>query len=251
MKIFQIIIAMVIGGINSMPAQQELFDESIQLLKNSQVSQAIALMDSIHNMGYISTELYSNLAHAHALNHDHAHAILNYERALVWAPHNKNIHKALAAHRKQLQIQISEIPDFILVTYYRSIVNMFTASTWSILQLILGIISIGALFLLWFSPPSFLSRRVVLITTIAACVMSILLACIAWSKKGYENSQHQGIIMMDDITLHQAPDKLSPTVAPLGAGNKVFILSEIGEWYKVTLRDKDTGWVKKEEVTII
>jgi len=232
--------------------QNQQFARSVELLNSGNPIAAIAVMDSILSDGYASTELYSNLGNAHFAQGNKAKSILYYEKALILSPSNNDIMKSIDAVRRQLDIQITDIPDFILVGYYRNVVNLFSASTWGMLQLLSGLVAIGALFLYFFPRSNInLSSRSISIIGISALVLSLLFLAFAHSKKGYELSQNQAVVMASNVSIHQAPDKLSPEVAPLGEGNKVFIVSELGDWYKVSLRDKDTGWIKKEEVAII
>ena len=234
-------------------AQQGAFNKSVELLSNDNPTEAITIMDSIIANGSVSPELYSNLGKANFLTGDMARAMLSYEKALLLDPGNKNIGKSINAIRKELNVQITDIPDFILLNYYRTVVNLFSASTWSVLQLLSGLLAIALLLLHLFprynSTP--LSERSIKVAGISILILSCFFLLCANSKKGYELGKNQGIVMTADISLHKAPDKLSPEIAPISAGNKVFIISELGEWYKVSLRDKDLGWVKKEEVAII
>ena len=57
--------------------------------------------------------------------------------------------------------------------------------------------------------------------------------------------------MVEVSSINQAPDDISPEVTEVGEGIKVWITDELGDWYKVVLRDKDEGWIKKSEVEVI
>ncbi|MFT6806862.1 MAG: hypothetical protein ACJA01_000078 [Saprospiraceae bacterium] len=249
-KIF--LLLLLFGLSYSLQAQQGAFDRSVEFLKNDDPIGAITIMDSIIANGTASPELYSNMAKANFSTGNLAKAILFYEKGLLLDPGNKLMQQSIAAIRQDLDIQITHIPDFILLNYYRSVVNLFSATIWSTLQLLAGFSAILLLFLQLF--PRYnttLSSKTIKMAGISMLIISCLSLVFAKSKKGYEIDKHGGIVMAPRISLHQAPDKLSPEVTPIGAGNKIFIISELGEWYKVSLRDKDTGWVKKEEVAII
>lgn len=229
---------------------QQSFKQSVQALTDGDTEIAIKALDSIISSGQVSAEVYSNLAHAHFLEGSNAKAILNYERALILNPGNEAIEGALNAIRERLEVNITDIPDFILTTMYREVVNIMSSTSWSILQLILGMIGIGALFLLLF-PRGLLPPRQVKIIGITALVLCLLMGVFAWSKKGYEQDKDHGIIMFSNKAIYAAPDDQSPEVAPVGSGNKVLILSELGDWFKVELRDRDTGWIKKSALELI
>jgi len=84
---------------------------------------------------------------------------------------------------------------------------------------------------------------------------SLLIFCLisglmAYHSKLTELGGDQAISMQSQ-ELYEAADDRSNSIVSIGPGNKVFLLDTIGDWYKVQLRDKDTGWVKKDRVSII
>jgi uncharacterized protein YgiM (DUF1202 family) len=55
----------------------------------------------------------------------------------------------------------------------------------------------------------------------------------------------------EDQSLYEGPDTVSEEVKKLTGGNKVKILDEDGEWYKVSAVDSEQGWIKKQNVKLI
>jgi len=87
-------------------------------------------------------------------------------------------------------------------------------------------------------------------------VTSVLIALVALtSLLAYQRKVYsiggQAAICMKDQKLYEAPDDRSEELVDLGPGNKVYILDQIGDWYKVQLRDKDVGWVRMSDCQMI
>lgn len=199
--------------------------------------------------GQHSEELYVNLGYAYYQNGDLANAILYYEKALKLEPRDADVLNAIEQIRSELLVQVSDIPDFILVRAYRSVSNMMSATTWSILQLIMGVLFLYGLYQVLLKD---LSLKKVHAWGILASLLALSLVCglMSYHSQLVERGGDQAISMVDQ-ELYKAADDRSESIVTIGPGNKLFLLDTIGDWYKVQLRDKDTGWVKKEKVSLI
>ncbi len=199
--------------------------------------------------GQHSKELYMNLGYAYYQDGDLANAVLYYEKALKLAPLDSYVKTSLAQIRAELPIQVSDIPDFILVRAYRSVSNLMSAATWSIIQLIFGLMFLYGLYQVLLKGVTM--KRTYSWTLLGVLlVLSLICGLMSYHSKLVEDGGDQAISMVDQ-ELYKAADERSESVVTIGPGNKVFLLDTIGDWYKVQLRDKDTGWVKKEKVRLI
>ena len=219
-------------------------------IDNENYTVAIPLLEGLIQEGNESSDLYSQLGYAFYQQGSLARSMLNYERALKLAPRNKRILESIDLIRSQLPVRITNIPDFILVRWYERIANLMTSTMWSLVQL-LSLVTLILLLYFWLFrqrvdpwPPK---RWVVIGFTL---VFSLFLILITAEKRDIENNLSYAISMNDQV-LFQAPDERSEEVVSIGPGNKVYILDQIKEWYKVQLADKDIGWCKKENLEII
>ena len=221
-----------------------------QLMAEDKFSEAIAMMEAQIQKNRYSKELLMNLGYAHFKNGNFASSILNYERAKKLNPRDKNIREALSHVRGQLPIQITHIPDFILIRFFKSLITSFSSLTWSVLQ-ILFFLALIVLLHHWlfknrvtewrFQHWSFL---------LSLLAMIVITGIFSYRSKSYEIGGNEGISTFNQ-SVRIAPDEKSTEVVEIGPGNKVYILDNIGDWYKVQLEDKDSGWIKKENVAII
>ncbi len=212
--------------------------------------QAIPELLAILEGGNHSPELYAQLGYSYYQEADLAHAVLYYEKALKLKPRDKDISDALDLIRNELSIQITEIPDFVLSRYYRNVSRLFSSTSWSVIQLLCGALLLGLIYLRLFKSGEHLSNKWAGILIGLTAFLMLLSVLFASARKYEEKGQVSGIAMSEH-GIYEAPDDRSELIVSIGPGNKVFLIDEIGEWYKVLLRDKDTGWIPKDQIKLI
>lgn len=249
-RLYHLIAILSIGlSSSSLIGQEVSFQGASQALEDGEIQTAQLQYKQLIEDGFSSPELYSNLAKTYYLDGDRINAILYYERALRLAPSNDDVINALNNIRQELDVRLSDIPDFIVVAAYRGYVRSLSPRSWLILQVLFGGLSLVGLYLLFFK-----AGGVPKWTTYGVGIAALLfLLSWLWSHqaKSYIMSRDEAIITVNSTSLYSAPDDISPEVTAVVGGIKIWITDELGDWYKVRLRDKDEGWVKKEEVTII
>jgi len=218
-------------------------DNATPLVRTTEEWQAIL------DEGQHSKELYMQLGYTYYQEGDLANAMLYYEKADRLAPRDLDIADAIKLVRSQIPVQITDIPDFVLWRIYQSTANLMTSTSWSALQLFLSLLLLGATYLFLFRQASIpLSKRWL---TIGILVVGILFTSLmTYQRQSYLSDGSTGV-SLDYQDLYEAPDDRSGTVTSIGPGNKVFLIDTIGDWYKVQLRDKDLGWVKRDRISII
>lgn len=208
---------------------QESTDDLLQRLESGQ-----------HSVG-----LYEQLGHAYYQDGDIAHARLYYEKALLLKPRDKNISEALDYLKEELQIQITDIPDFVLVRYYRQMAQMLSPLVWSALQLLLalGIIYLSYRYLLL--KPKGVDKKIDLYAIVGCVFLTLIAGLLAHKSKALSMGKVSAVVMSSQ-SIYTAPDDRSEEIAVLGPGNKVEMIDQIEDWTKVQLADKDIGWIKYE-----
>ena len=91
----------------------------------------------------VSADLYYNLGNAYYRSDNFTWAIINYERALLLSPGDKDIRHNLQLARQKTTDKLSPSADFFLVTWYRSLVNIMGVDAWAwtaLVALAMGII---------------------------------------------------------------------------------------------------------------
>ena len=229
---------------------QRSISEVNQLIVDGAYEEAIAALEEKFVEPCCSKELYENLGFAYYHAGNLAKSILFYEKALHLAPRDKKLKEAITHVRSELPVQITVIPDFILLRLWRSLASYLTANSWIILQTFLSISLLAVLYLWMFRmrTKGWGNRRWITISSLA--LMILLTGLLGYYRYGMELGGDIGI-SNDVHRIYNAPDERSGEVVTIGPGNKVFIIDTIGDWYKVQLEDKDEGWIRKENIYIV
>ena len=147
--------------------QQKNFDKAIQIYE--------ATLDK----GYTSKTLHYNLGNSYFRKNQLGLAILNYERALLYAPNNEDILFNLSvANEKQLN-NINPIDAFFLTAGWRNWHQLLGATGWSIVGIVMLWLGVAGI-ILWLMGPSrtlkkqgFLGGITLLLLTILPFALSV------------------------------------------------------------------------------
>ena len=74
-------------------------------------------------------------------------------------------------------------------------------------------------------------------------IISLLGFTLANDRINQIQHSSRGVVLQKEIVLRSAPDTQSKEVFLLHAGATVQVLDQIGDWYKVSLRDGMQGWL--------
>ena len=95
-----------------------------------QYQQAIKDYEELLKHG-VSAELYYNLGNAYYRTEDITRAVLNYERALLLSPGDRDIRFNLQMARSKTIDKITPESEMFFVTWYRSLVNLMSVDAWA------------------------------------------------------------------------------------------------------------------------
>jgi len=226
---------------------QEQFAKGNEAYSQNDYSKAISHYSEIVKGGMASSELYYNLANAHKENNQLGQAILYYEKAIKLSPNNNNIKTNLEISREEVDSDIIEIPDFLPVRIWRAFSSLLSPLIWIIVQTLLGL-------LLLYSVYSFFKTQIPKSRSVKIFMLS-LLALFIVIPAGHTahkliSSLDYGVVMSQS-DLKDAPDDRSENIEPLSEGVKVKIIDQVDDWYKVSLMNKEIGWLEKNKLELI
>ncbi len=229
---------------------EELFTQANQAYEANDFTKALDTYEKILAEGYESAALYYNLGNCYYKKSDLGRSILNYERALRIDASDEDILQNLALAREQRQDDIGVLPPFFLARWWAGLRGLCSATTWSILALLLLWMSIGGL-ALWLKGETRSKRKQGFLLAFVAGALSILVFTLAYQQAQLEANSGMAIIIETEIALRNAPDQASEAQLELHAGTKVELLDQIGNWYKVRLMNGEQGWLPAPAVTQI
>ena len=233
----------------------QLFLDGNNAFRNEKYIEAIRIYESIIDDGSISQDLYANLGTAHLKAGNIAKAILNFEKSLLIDPRNNAALRNLVLAKEKIENPIYIIPDFILVTLWRSFVNLFTAVTWLYLHAFFLSIALLMTVFAWNDIPfRFLSLirkwKASVPIAIVSFFLSFFMLFLCFRRIEQVRNINYGLLMQTS-SLRTGADSRSTELSQISVGSKLRILDQINEWYKVQLEDKDEGWIQISYVELI
>lgn len=213
-------------------------------------NQAIKDYEELLGKG-VSADLYYNLGNAYYRVDDITHAVLNYERALLLSPGDKDIRFNLQMARGKTIDKIVPETEMFFVTWYRALVNMMSVDGWARTALVvLGLLIVFSLLYLF-------SERVALrkfgfFGGLVFIVIFILSNVFAYQQKKALVNRTGAIIMSSSVTVKSSPSNNGTDLFILHEGTRVEITDgTLRDWKEIRIADGKEGWIETSQIEVI
>ena len=197
-----------------------------------------------------SAAVYYNLGNACYRLNQIAPAILNYERALLLEPGNRDIRFNLEIARLKTVDKIEPVGEFFLAGIYNAVQNGYNTDQWSYIAVAGFLLLIVCLFLFFFSRKISL-KKIGFYTGLMLLVICLVSNVFAYNQKKKLTHRTTAIIFSATTTLKSAPDNSGTDLFILHEGTKVKVTNQLGEWNEIETADGNVGWIKNKEIEII
>ena len=214
-----------------------------------QYDKAVELYESVLRSYGDSHELYYNLGNSYYKIGKIAHAILNYERALLIKPGDSDIRFNLELAKQQTD-KIEPLKKFFLKEWFDSIQNLISVDSWATTGIVCFILFIGCLVLFFFSKWMRL-KKIGFYFSIVLFVIVVFANIFAYNQKSELINRNGAIVFAPTVTVKSSPDDSGTDLFVLHEGTKVFIRGNVGDWREIELEDGNVGWINKKDITII
>ena len=221
-----------------------------ELYRNGQYEQAAEIYGQLLSEKGESAEVYYNLGNICFKQDRIGMAILNYERALLFAPSDKDILFNLELVRSKTVDQLNVSESFLLKKWLDDVKNLFTESGWGIAALLCFFLFIVSLFLFFFGR-FLLMKKISFYVGCAAFASIIVCNVFAFSQYKELTNRNQGVIMAATVTIKSSPDKSGTDLFVLHEGTKVTIKSALSGWTEIELPDGTIGWIENSKLETI
>ena len=218
------------------------FEKVIEILEKEKDEQKIK--------GLESADLYYNLGNAYFRNRDIAHSLLNYERALLLAPGDRDTKHNINYVTTFVEDKILVADTFFLTTWMRALQHSFGANTWATIAVVSFILLIGCLFLFFFGK-SITIKKASFYIGIIMIVIVLLSNIFAFGQKSELENRSTAIIMAGSVSIKSSPDINSKELFILHSGTKVKITKEDRRWLEIEIADGNVGWIQRDALEII
>lgn len=219
-----------------------LFRETIEILEKEKETQLAN--------GKESAELYYNLGNAYFRVNDLAHARLNYERALLLDPGDRDTRHNIEYMMTRIEDKILVADTFFLNTWVRVVQNLFSSNAWAIIGAVLFIIFILSLVVFFFTR-NIIAKKSAFYAGIVSILIVLLANVFAFKQKGKIEHRDTAVIMVGSVSVLSSPDINSKELFILHSGTKVEITKEDRNWYEIEVDNGSVGWVQKEKLGVI
>lgn len=246
--IFGIFCFLLLASSSGFAQSESKLKDANTAYKEGRYADAILLYEQIINEDKKSSdEAYYNLGNAYFKLTDYPNAILNYERALRFAPSDEDILFNLELANEKIEDKIEAIPQLFYKRWFLSIRNQSGQDFWAILFLIF--LSFSVLFLGGF----FLSNKTGIKKTgfygsILSLIIAFVFLAFAFSMHRWQNKAKEAIVFAGSVSVKSSPVESGTGLFVIHAGTKVQITDELGEWKRVKLADGNEGWMLGSDI---
>jgi tetratricopeptide (TPR) repeat protein len=226
---------------------ESLIAKGNQLYSDGNYEEAVQTWEELTESGYEAALIYYNMGNAYFKSNKIAPAILNYEKAKILAPHNKDINYNLELARTYVVDKIDELPEVFYLRWYRNIVQRFSSNTWAIITIITFVIFL-VLFSTYLYAKSYSSKKTAFWFGTLFMLIWICAFAFSWSANKLVTDHNKAIIFSPSVTVLSSPDRSGTKLFVLHEGTKVTVIDELNEWTEILLSSGTKGWLLSSSI---
>ncbi len=212
-----------------------------------QYQQAIKDYEMLLKQG-ASADLYYNLGNAYYRSENITRAVLNYERALLLSPGDRDVRFNLQIARAKTIDKIVPESEMFFFTWYRSLVSLMSVDAWAWTALIALALLIVLLLVYLFSDRIWL-RKVGFFGGFVLLILFALSNLFAWQQKQDLLFRKGAIVISPSVTVKSTPAKNGTDLFILHEGTKVSITDgTMKGWMGIQIADGKEGWIESNMI---
>lgn len=240
---FLFLVSALIGFAN----EQERFAEANNAYYEQQFDSALEIYSQLIEEGWQSSAIYFNTANCYYRLNSIGKAILFYEKAKALAPTDKDILANLKLAETQKIDEFEVVPTPALTRIFRSILSVFSNSTWLTIGLILIFLSATALTLFLLSKNKSTLRFGLYLTLGAVGLLFLFLGNV---KLNQEENNTFAVLTIANAYVKSEPNT-GEDLFIVHEGTKAQIEETFNDWAKARFPDGKTGWLLSESLETI
>ena len=215
-----------------------------------QYQQAIADYEALLKKG-VSADIYYNLGNAYYRTENITRAVINYERALLLSPGDRDIRFNLQLARSKTIDKITPESEMFFVTWYRSLVNIMSVDGWATMSLVSLALAIMLALCYLFTARVWM-QKTGFFGSFAMIVIFGLSNLFAWQQKDQLVNRTGAIVISPAAAVKSTPANGGTDLFIIHEGTKVEITdSSMKEWKEVRIADGKEGWIKTSMIEMI
>ena len=242
-----IVLAFVFALMATMSANATTKADADSAYVGENYEQAIRLYNELLKQGE-SADVYFNLGNAYYRDKNYTHAIINYERALLLDPGDGDIRFNLDMARTKTIDKIVPKGEMFFVTWYRTVVNVFSVDAWATLAVISFILML-ALFMLYLLNSKINIRKIGFYSAVFMLFVFCISMIAAFQQKHQIEVRDTAIVTSSAVNVKSTPAENGTDLFVIHEGTKANIIDDtMKEWKEVVLDDGKRGWIKTSDM---
>lgn len=204
----------------------------------------------LKNEGY-SSYIYYNLGNCYYRLNELGPAVLNYEKALLLDPSNKDVKDNLAlAYSKTVDKYVDGNVMFY-TKWFDSVKSSFSSNTWSVIGIV-SFILLLAFVSMFFWGKQITLKKVGFYLALLFFVICIIANVMAYSQVNDFRNKEYAIVMTPSITAKSTPSDSGTNLFVIHEGYKVKITdTSIKDWVEISISSGESGWVPRNSIEVI
>ncbi len=218
--------------------------------KGDYAAAAVMYEDIIASHG-TSANLYYNLGNSYYKLKDIAHAILNYERALLLNQGDSDIRGNLAIARGMTVDKVTPPSELFFVSWWRGFANIVSIDFWATIAIVAFALMLAGVFIYLFIS-ALMWRKIGVYGAMTMLALTLLANLAAAYQRSSIIHRTTAIVMQPAVSVKSSPSESSTSLFVMHGGSKVEILdSSMKDWMEVELEEGKKGWVRVETIEVI
>jgi tetratricopeptide (TPR) repeat protein len=235
---------------NSVFAEDARFINANELFTQAKFQEAAIAYEEILNSGVESGGVYYNLGNAYYKTGNLPKAILNYERALLMLPHDKDIRYNLEMANSQITDKLDTVDEFFIINWYHNFKNSTKSDTWALISILGFILSLTSIAIFLFSRPKGI-KQISFFMGIILFLISLISFNFSANQKDKLTNRNSAIIFTPSVTIKSSPSASGTELFILHEGTKVRVIEKVSNWYRIQISDGNEGWAPEKSMEII
>lgn len=210
-------------------------------------ARAEELYEQIVADGKLSTKLYFNLANSYFKQDKLGEAILYYHRALRLDPGDEDVRHNLAIAESLTKDRIESVPEFFLKTWLRSVRNMLSCRSWTIISLVMLALAL-VLGLFYLLSQRLAVRKGGFYGMAVALLLFVMTTLFAATERRVMLDREEAVVISTTASVKSSPDRSATDLFVLHEGTVLRVIGELDEWREVVIADGKKGWIESNKI---
>lgn len=226
----------------------ELFDQGNLLYEKGSYDSSITVYQKILSMGYHDARVYYNLGNAHFRKKEIGPAVLNFEKARLLDPSDKDIQNNLLFARASTMDKIAPPEEGFFQKIILKLHNALGIPAQTILVLVLLYALSLCVILFFVASPGL--RELLKSLALVILVIGIPLAVSLSIKVSQEGGLGEAIVLSNQLNAVNEPEG-SQVMFAAHEGTKFRLHRKVGSWYFASLENNMSGWIPETNLGLV